>query len=154
MPGPQPQPAALKVLRGNPGHRPIPREPKVDRTFPPPPKDLEPEAATHWRGIGRAYAKAGVVSTLDADVLRIYVEQFVKYRRAALLLAKQDLIIYTDKGRERNPLDIICRDSAQTLRMYARELGLTPASRVGLGRTEEEPGDALDSWKAAKKAAK
>jgi P27 family predicted phage terminase small subunit len=151
MPGPQPQPAALKVLRGNPGHRPIPKEPKVDRTFPAPPKDLEPEAAAHWRGIGKAYAEAGVVSTLDADVLRIYVEQFVKYRRAAIALAKEDLVLTSEKGeRFRNPLDIIARDTAQTLRMYARELGLTPASRVGLGRTEEEPGDALDSWKAAK----
>lgn len=150
MPGPQPAPAALKVLRGNPGQRRIPKEPKVPRGFPNPPKDLEPEAAAKWRAIGAAYAEAGIVTTLDVDTLANFCRVAVKLNDASKQLAKEDLVLRTAGGMVRNPLDIIARDAAQTLRMYARELGLTPASRVGLGRTEDEPGDTLDSWKTAK----
>lgn len=160
MPGPQPQPAALKVLRGNPGQRAIPKEPKVDRIFPPMPAGMPTEAQKVWRKVEKGYAQAGVVATIDGETLRIYCLTFAKWLDATTRLQHEDLVTPTyrmDKDGNpvlisyvRNPLDIVARDTAQTFRMYARELGLTPASRVGLGRTEEEPGDPLDAWQAAK----
>lgn len=148
MPGPQPIPGALKVLRGNPGHKPIPKEVKVPRAFPAPPRDLEPEAKRIWTRIGKAYEEAGVVTTIDVETFAAFCRVAVKVDQSGAALAKAPLVIQTEKGPMRNPLDVVFRDAAQTMRMYARELGLTPASRVGLGRTEEEPGDPLEAWAA------
>lgn len=144
--GPRPIPTALKVLRGET------RPSRLDRSEPQPragrprlPPDLGPAATTVWRRVLREMGATGVITAVDADVLRIYCESVARYLYAAgMLEASGPLITAGGTGARRgelvkNPLHQVVRDNAVLVRALARELGLTPAARVGLrGRDQAE----------------
>jgi P27 family predicted phage terminase small subunit len=145
--GPRPTPTRLKVLRGET------RPSRLNRDEPQPagdelrvPADLGPAATEVWRRVAGAMGATGVLTAADADALRIYAESVARYQHAAGLLDQSGpLITAAGRGARRgelvkNPLHQIVRDNAVLVRAYARELGLTPAARVGLrARDEAEP---------------
>ena len=111
-------------------------------------------AKTVWRRVLREMGATGVITAVDADVLRIYCDSVARYLYAAgMLEASGPLITAGGTGARRgelvkNPLHQIVRDNAVLVRALARELGLTPAARVGLrghGEMERDPfADFLD----------
>ena len=147
--GPRPTPTALKVLRGETRPSRLDRaEPKPRAEPLPTPPDLGPAATEVWRRVVRGMGPTGVITGVDAESLRIYCESVARYRHAAELLdASGPLITAAGRGARRgelvkNPLHQIVRDNAVLVRAYARELGLTPAARVGLrpvGEAERDP---------------
>ena len=81
MKGPKPTPTRLKVLRGNPGQRPLPgREPQVPAVVPDPPTWLEGEALTKWHEVSTNMAGLGILTRLDRDVLTVYCETWGRRR--------------------------------------------------------------------------
>jgi P27 family predicted phage terminase small subunit len=146
--GPAPTPTRLKLLRGET------RPSRLNRAEPRPrgdrlrvPSDLDPAAKAVWRRVVGAVGATGVLTTADADGLRIYCESVVRYQHAAdLLAASGALITAGGRGARRgelvkNPLHQIVRDNAILVRAFARELGLTPAARVGLRSGNEAEHD-------------
>ncbi len=153
--GPRPIPTKLKLLRGETRPSRLNRvEPKPRAGQPRLPLDLGPVARTVWRRVLRELGATGVITAVDADILRIYCEAVARYRYAAgMLEASGPLIQAGGSGARRgelvkNPLHQVVRDNAVLVRSLARELGLTPAARVGLrgtGETERDPfADFLD----------
>jgi P27 family predicted phage terminase small subunit len=147
-------PTRLKVLRGE--TRPSRlnhREPQPRAGLPRMPPDMTDRAKQVWRRIVRDYGATGVLTTVDADVLRIYCESVARYEQAgALFDASGPVIRATGTGARRgelvkNPLAQIVRDQADLVRSMARELGLTPSARSGLHALEDlgeaDPLDAL-----------
>ena len=68
--GPKPTPTALKILRGNPGHRPINADepqPKPAKSLRPP-AWLDPKAARIWRELGPRLHALGLLT--DAALWR------------------------------------------------------------------------------------
>lgn len=64
--GRKPKPTALKVLEGNPGHRPLnKREPMPKGRLPRCPDWLEEDAKKEWKRLGKILAEMG-----DADESR------------------------------------------------------------------------------------
>jgi P27 family predicted phage terminase small subunit len=102
------------------------------------PPDLDHRSRAVWGRVLRDFGKTGVIRSLDEDALRCYCEAVSRYETAAALLLSSGPLI-RGRGGElvRNPLHQIVRDNANLIRIYARELGLTPAARVGLHTTEE-----------------
>ena len=132
--GPAPMPSTLKRLRGE--TRPSRlnyREPLPRRTAPQPPAELDPAAKRIWRRTVREMP-AGMITAVDADALACYCEAVVRYRQAASLLARSAPLIRGARAGDliANPLDRVTRGWADQIRLFARELGLTPSARAGL----------------------
>ena len=127
-------PSTLKRLHGE--TRPSRlnyREPLPRRTTPQPPAELDAGAKRIWRRTIREMP-AGVITAVDADALACYCEAVVRYRQSAALLARSAPLIRGARAGDliANPLDRITRGWADQVRLFARELGLTPSARAGL----------------------
>lgn len=142
--GPQPKPTRLKILAGQTRPsiinyaEPIPAGGALT-----PPPDLRPEVRVVWDRVIDALGHTGVLTSADRDVIRLYCEAFTRYTEAETMLAKTGPLV---RGREgtyvKNPLHQIVRENGDAVKKYARELGLTPSSRVGL---KGEIGDQANS---------
>ena len=105
------------------------------------PLDMGPVATTVWRRVLREMGATGVISAVDADVLRIYCESVARYLYAAQMLEGSGPLVRGQKDElVKNPLHQIVRDNAVLVRALARELGLTPSARAGL--SGRQPPDA------------
>lgn len=132
--GPQPKPTRLKILAGETRPsvinyaEPIPAGGALT-----PPPDLRPEVRVIWDRVVDALGHTGVLTMADRDLIRLYCEAFARYTEAEAMLAKTGPLV---RGREgtfvKNPLHQIVRENGDAVKKYARELGLTPAARVGL----------------------
>jgi len=151
--GPAPTPTRLKVLRGET------RPSRLNHAAPEPrggrprqPADLSPAASAVWRRVLREMGATGVISAVDADILRAYCEAVSRYAYAAAALEQVGpLITAAGSGARRgelvkNPLHQVVRDNALLVRALARELGLTPAARVGLTGHHEPEADPFDAF--------
>jgi P27 family predicted phage terminase small subunit len=133
--GPRPKPTKLKELAGET------RPSRVSKNEVRPvaaehlnaPEDLNEDARPIWAAVVAAIGHTGVITAVDVEALRAYSESVATYRKAAFLVARGGPII---KGRNgdlvRNPAMIVMKQAGEAARAWARELGLTPASRVGL----------------------
>ena len=149
--GPPPTPTPLRVLRGE--TRPSrlkPGSPAPADGWPEQPDDLSPGALTVWQRVHRAYGATGVITAADADGLRAYCEAVVRYRQAATALEQSGPLVRDAhrSGLVKNPLHQIVRDNADLMRAWARELGLTPAARVGLRADSAAPASPLADFLA------
>lgn len=155
--GPQPKPTALRILAGETSPSVINYAEPIPEGGPlTPPKDLRDDARVYWEQVVRALGKTGVLTSADRHILRLYSEAMARYVEAETMLAKTGPLI---KGRDgnlvKNPLHQIVRDNADAVKKYAREMGLTPAARVGLrGEIDENANSATSKLDAIIRAAR
>jgi P27 family predicted phage terminase small subunit len=107
-------------------------EPLPRMAAPQMPRGMDKEAQRIWRRVIREMRGSGVILGADADVLRIFCETMSRYVRSAELLAGSPLLIKRDGELVKNPLAQIVRDNQDQVRLFARELGLSPSARAGL----------------------
>lgn len=130
MPGRKPTPTALKLVRGNPGKRPLPQDephPLLDVTMP---DWLSPDAAKQWPIVGKQLFDAGLLTAIDATALGLYCESFARWRHANVQVARFGTIVKTPNGYPiQSPyLAIANRAHEQMVKLLA-EFGMTPSSR-------------------------
>ncbi len=138
-PGPRPVPTHLRVLRGNPDHRPIRNEPQplIPDDCPEPPPFLSAYANDEWWRIGDELHRLGLLTKVDIPALAAYCDAFGQWRMAAESLAKMQandpimngMIIKPNTTAGVNPLVSSCASIAADVVRYAAEFGLTPAAR-------------------------
>jgi P27 family predicted phage terminase small subunit len=142
MPNP-PVPFPLKVLRGNPGKRPMKPEPQpeIAADVPEPPAFITGYAADEWWRTAPELHRLGLLTRIDVPALAAYCHAFGQWRMAAESLAKMQandpimngMIIRTKYGdAAMNPLVSIARKHAGDVIRYAGEFGLTPVARTRL----------------------
>jgi P27 family predicted phage terminase small subunit len=142
MPNP-PVPFPLKVLRGNPGKRPMKPEPQpeIAADVPEPPAFITGYAADEWWRTAPELHRLGLLTRVDVPALAAYCHAFGQWRMAAESLAKMQandpimngMIIRTKYGdAAMNPLVSIARKHAGDVIRYAGEFGLTPVARTRL----------------------
>lgn len=137
--GPAPTPTKVKQRRGEtrPSRLNL-REPMPSPDVPRMPADMDAAAKVVWRRALREMRHTGVIRAADADVLRCYCEAVAGYEYAVRLLAQSGPLVRGQKGElVKNPLHQIVRDNRDAIRLFARELGLSPSARAGL-RIERE----------------
>ena len=83
--------------------------------------------------------KTGVIRVPDSDILRCYCEAVSRYAQAARLYAGSGPLVRHAGSLVKNPLHQVVRDDGEQIRLFARELGLSPSARAGL-RVEPEYG--------------
>ena len=132
--GPQPKPTALKILAGETRPSVINyAEPIPEGGALTPPADIRSEARVIWEQVVAALGKTGVLTSADKHILRLYAEAMARYIEAEAMLVKTGPLLQGRDGNfVKNPLHQIVRDNADAVKKYAREIGLTPAARVGL----------------------
>jgi len=128
------QSAALKVLRGNPGQRPI-----LPDVTPAPPLDPEPPlelgtnavARAEWYRVVPTLIECRQVTVTDRAVVIAYCLAWAQWRALDLQAAREPFVIERAAGSVMpNPLVGMAREALTQLVKLSTELGLTPASRA------------------------
>jgi P27 family predicted phage terminase small subunit len=134
-------PTHWKLLRGNPGKRPINgREPQPTRPAEPPapPDLLSGLAAEEWRRVAPKLFYLRCFTNLDLMPLAAYCESYARWRHAIDALAtaaegdeaSHGLTVQTGKGNVvTNPLVWISAGAARDMLKFAAEFGLSPVAR-------------------------
>jgi P27 family predicted phage terminase small subunit len=150
MPGPRPTPVALKLLRGNPGKRPIQRgfEPPLPPLPPDPPVFLTGDALAEWYRIAKGLHLFGLLTPCDVAPLAAYCGAFARWKAAEETIARMALsdpgtrallVKGSEKQARPNPLVRMSAAAASDMVRYASEFGFTPAARsriaAGIGPT-------------------
>jgi P27 family predicted phage terminase small subunit len=140
MPGPPPTPIELKLLRGNPGRRPVP---STLRVLPPPeppspPDHLSEYALEEWRRVAPELHACRLLTPLDLMPFAAYCEAFSVWRTALDVIetmAANDplthgLMVKTPDGASISPVVRIARQAAREMLRFAEEFGMTPSARA------------------------
>lgn len=146
MAGRRPTPTHLKILAGNPGKRPLPKEePKPEIVAPDPPEWLEGEALREWDRIVPELLKLKLISELDRTGVVAYCVAYDRYVSANMDIRTLGSIIITTNGNIiQNPAVGIANTSVDIMRKFLIEFGMTPASRTKVS-TPGKP-KAKDGW--------
>lgn len=132
MRGRKPKPTHLRIIEGNPGHRPLNRdEPEPDTDIGEPPAHLSPRAQYYWREAIK-HAPAGMIKQLDAGILTNYVVAQARREAAAQKVDEAGAIIKVPGSSNQfmqNPFLKVERDMVAIIQKSGSELGFTPSSR-------------------------
>lgn len=138
------KPTNLRVLEGNPGKRPLPKdEPKpLDTSKPNPPSHLDKYGLEEWNRVCDGLHAMGVLFSIDMAILAAYCVSYSRWKQAEEELGKirkrgsklKALIQKTHHGNMiPHPLVGVSNTAARDVLRYAAQLGITPAARAGLG---------------------
>jgi P27 family predicted phage terminase small subunit len=144
MSGPPPEPFQLRLLKGNPGKRPLRPEPPAARPteLPPAPELLDEIGAAEWRRTGSELLRLRLLSVLDLAVLEAYCDAYSRWRAARAVLATSTLTVKGSHGNPvANPLIRVSEVAAKNMLRSAAELGCTPTARTRLARGGWRDGD-------------
>ena len=132
MRGPPKKPTVLKILQGNPGRKPLPKnEPKPVACQPDAPETLSADARKHWDKIAAQLAESGIMTALDSDALAAYCEAYSRWLDANQKLVKFGSVIKGEDGiPKHSPYLRVANDSFQQMKVLLCEFGLSPASRA------------------------
>lgn len=128
-----PKPTALKILGGNPGHRPLnKREPKPRVRLPSPPAHLDAIAKAEWRRMGKLLVGVGVMTEIDGTGLAAYCTAYSTWVQARQNIEQYGMVILSPKEKfpiQSPYLSIANKAFDQMVRLLS-EFGALPASRT------------------------
>lgn len=142
MRGRKPQPTSLKVIRGNPGRRPLnesePDHPAIESDCP---DDLvDPVARAEWDRVTPQLIQCGQVTTMDRATLIGYCLKYAQWKALEAEARNHPFIVKSPNGYPiPNPALGMANKVFSLMLKAAAELGITPSSRsrvsVGGGTT-------------------
>lgn len=132
--GRPPKPTALKVLEGNPGKRPLPKnEPKPRPITPECPEWLDEIAKKEWQRVVPELERMGMLTCVDGAALEGYCQMYSRWVQAEQFLQKHGTIYKLPSGYiQQVPQVNIAQKSLLIVKGFCSEFGLTPSSRVKL----------------------
>ncbi|CAJ2878554.1 P27 family phage terminase small subunit [Burkholderia pseudomallei] len=144
MRGRKPTPTALKLVRGNPGKRPL----NDAEPSPPAVSDMEcphwlsAAAKPHWPAIADQLHRAGLLTDIDHTALGLYCEAFARWVDANEKVVKLGAVVKSAHGYPiPSPyLQVANQAYAQLTRMLA-EFGMTPSSRSRVTAKKPDPAE-------------
>jgi len=149
--GPPPQPTKLRILKGNPGKRPLnEREPKLASQVPSCPRWLNLEAKREWRDVVSLLKAMKILTRVDRDALTAYCQTYARWKAAEQFLDKHGEVypVRDEQGNVRCmqqfPQVSIARNLLQVLRSCWQEFGMTPSARTRVHAFPDEVDDPED----------
>ena len=150
--GPRPTPTKLKILRGNPGNRPInTSEPQPVADGVVMPSHLGEVAAAKWGQVLPLLQAVKVMTRADIEALARYCDTYEWWlaTRAKLKKEGDTYPILNDKGDVKyiaqRPEVSIAHKLAVQLRQLEQDFGLNPSARTGLHVEESKQEDEDDA---------
>lgn len=146
--GPAPKPTVLRVLEGNPSHRPLnKREPKPRIATPTPPAGLDKAARAHWNLlIAELERIPSLLTAVDGGVLAMICQAHSEWEQADAIVQESGLTINVKDGQVWPHPAVKIRDvAAKRYKALAAEYGLTPSSRsrINLPKPSDEESDGI-----------
>lgn len=135
MAGRPAKPMELKILQGTARNdrtnKSAPTYPKIKKMLAPPAQVKRLKGgAVLWRRIVKMLTTVGLLDQVNIDLIEIYVQEVITYRRAMDSVEDLGLIMINDKGAYiANPARKIASDSMKNIMAIAREFGFTPSTR-------------------------
>lgn len=142
--GPKPKKPALKILAGNPGHRPIPPASghRVRRGAPVRPVELTGEAAAEWDRLVPDLDAAGLLAVTDRGILAAYCLAVTDMLAARDAINREGRIVseviqnsrgdVLGKRLREHPACRMLERASGRVDKYAAALGITAAARSRL----------------------
>lgn len=143
MASPHPIPTHLKLLRGNPGRRPLNRnepQPAIPAEVPEPPPFLSDYAQAHWREKAPELHRLGLLTVLDLPAFGTYCAAYGHWQAAEEALVRGDGLTAVGSTGNRivSPLWRVASEAARNVVRFGSEFGLTPSSRTKVAVREHE----------------
>jgi P27 family predicted phage terminase small subunit len=131
MRGRKPKPTAIKLLSGNPGKRPLPKNDlKPAREVPRPPSILQGLARKEWRRIAPLLYDAGLLTQIDVPALAAYCQVYGRWCEAEEEIRRSGTVIKSTKGQPMvSPFLKVANVAWQQLTRMLIEFGMSPSSR-------------------------
>jgi P27 family predicted phage terminase small subunit len=143
-------PTHLKLLRGNPGKRPLPAsepKPELPPKPPEPPDFLDSGAVEEWRRLAPELWSLGLLTRLDVGHLAGYCYSYSQWKTAATTLRQMgvnDPVMHGQLvksgeggGASPNPLIWVARSALRDMIRIGAEFGFSPASRSSISAGED-----------------
>lgn len=152
--GPAPTPTALRVLRGNPGRRPLNHaEPKPDvLTEDSPlaacPTWLTGDARDLWDRIVPGGIRCGLLTIVDLPALEALCRSYGKWREAERKVDEVGLELAIAKGYQNTAVK-----ERQLMLQFGARFGFDPSSRSNVKLPAQKPQSKVDAFRRAKAGA-
>ena len=130
MRGRKPEPNHLKVVRGNPGRRPINEAEAEVEPGAEPPDWLTKEGLVYWKTVSAQLDKAGLLSNVDAEALGLYCEATATYALATQHVTRTGRVVKSPSGYPiQSPWLAIQNKAHEQMLKLQQEFGKTPSAR-------------------------
>ena len=143
--GRKPTPTRLKILRGNPGKRPLPEgEPQPRPGVPTCPSHLNAAAKREWRRLVKELGACGLITGADRGALAAYCDAYARWVKATLEVATDGEVVEATTGTAmQNPWQSVANKALEQMDKFGSQFGLTPSARTRIN-TGRPPEDALE----------
>lgn len=144
MRGRKPKPAEVRLIEGNPGHRPVPQPVVIaGRPVPgeleTPPAHLPADARDFWTATVPRLVSAGIVDRVDIPALEMLATQYARAVQARRVVAEEGHFTRGSMGQIiEHPALKIERNATKAFQSLSEQFGITPVARVRLGKAELE----------------
>ncbi len=141
MAGRKPTPTNIRILKGNPGHRPLPEnEPVPETCIPSPPDHLDGESLKEWKRITSELHTLGLLSNIDSTALAAYCQCYGRWVEAEKGIKESGLMVKTTNGNIiQSPLVGVANKAMLMMHKFLVEFGMTPSSRTKVSAIKKEP---------------
>ena len=129
--GRKPKPTAIKVLQGNPGHRPLnKKDPMPKGRLPHCPDWLEDDAKKEWKRLGKVLAEMGMLTNLDMMAFAGYCQAYARWKGAEEFITQHGDMVRTPNGYlQQVPQVSIAQTNLKIMLKFCEQFGLTPSAR-------------------------
>jgi P27 family predicted phage terminase small subunit len=153
--GPPPQPTSLRILRGNPGHRPLNEsEPQPPADAIEPPSYLQGVSLEKWHDVVKKLEDMSLMTNADVDTIARYCVMYERYQKYLDQVRRglDVLVMREESGRVRymqiTPAATMLSKLDEQMLRVEREFGFTPASRSEIQTSPKVPNDPLAAFVA------
>lgn len=145
--GPAPKPTAIRVLEGNPSHRPLnKREPQPPGGPPRCPAWLDKTGRTEWRRVVKILGPLRLATEADRISLALYCDAYSQYLATRRTLKAEGMSYRLESGYvQQRPEVSIYHKLQAILRNWCHEFGMTPSARGRMAAPAETFEDELDA---------
>lgn len=151
--GPKHMPTALKILTGNRGKDPLPKnEPQFPVDMPTPPEFIAGYALEEWHRVTPYLYSVGILTQVDRAAIAAYCQCYGRWRMAEerfVESAKNDpvsggILARTKAGNViQNPILSAANAALRDMIRIAAEFGMTPSARARIEGKRGEEQDTL-----------
>lgn len=129
--GRKPEPTRLKMIKGNPGKRPINEdEPKPRPVAPKRPAWMTGEAKKEWERLAPELERLGILTIVDGAAFAGLCYSYGQVVELIRDIKKNGRIHITPNGHKQARAEVsLVKDYLRLVRQFAADFGLTPADR-------------------------